>query len=403
MTTATLKRKHKRIGRGLEFTLSGTKKANLNKEKGIIYDVKILGWESKNIASRYIKGLDKNVYGEAIDKPYRYDSSFAPNVSKAYENMYVFSDHDIKLNPETGEILPSGPRKNDEALGKLRGVYTKEDGIYAKEFHYMKSHPLASRLEEDIERETNIFQLSQNTTFYGIGLEGGRITITDWKPSTVDLVTNGATNSTLFEQTQPKRKGGKKQSIKRIYQGEEAILIEQDNTYAMLQTKNGIRIVEMMDTQALGDASYQPVNETTNEGEGFMLFKEKLIEQLNNCNTMEEAKAKMSEAFGLDVEKSEKVEKELETTKTSMEQLQGENKSLKAQCVLMESGRWTDNDEQNKTRLNAMINMKDEKEQRVLVESWLPANGKPDMSSNSNESKQVSKEYAEKYLKEVLV
>ena len=143
----------------------------VDREAGIIYRAKILGWESSN--------------GR------RYDPQAAKRAKGLYEGKKAYCNHPKR---------PTESRDVDDALGVWRNVQWEPDGLYS-DFHYVKSHPMAERVCEDAERGMGVFGFSHNADGKG-DHEGGVLVISEiTEVRSVDLVTDPATVKNLWEST----------------------------------------------------------------------------------------------------------------------------------------------------------------------------------------------------------
>jgi hypothetical protein len=99
----------------------GWSSPQIDEENGVISDVKILGFTSKN---------NRTYRREAFEQG-----------QNLYEGKGVNLDHRSK-----------GQRTVSDAFGRFREVYIKEDGLYAKRFEYLTSHPFAGQFVETAQR-----------------------------------------------------------------------------------------------------------------------------------------------------------------------------------------------------------------------------------------------------------
>lgn len=145
----------------------------VDRNLGIIRDVKILGKHSKNGRTYSDKAMNDAV--------------------RLYEGVKVNVDH------------PSRDRQNVEhgfmeGFGSLRNVRRKGDGVFG-DLHFLKSHPSAEVICEAAERFPDQFGLSHNAegeTHY----EGGQLIVESLASvDSVDIVGRPATNNGLFEST----------------------------------------------------------------------------------------------------------------------------------------------------------------------------------------------------------
>lgn len=153
--------------------------APLKVDKGVIYDVKVLGWTSPN--SHGMNGA----------KSTRYTREAAQKALPLYEGATVAFNH-------PGPRDASRNREFDEAFGVLRNVRLTEDGIRA-DLHYYESDPRAGKLLEDVKRGMNNFALSHNATGRGEVRDGVYVIEEITDVASVDIVLNAATNTSLRE------------------------------------------------------------------------------------------------------------------------------------------------------------------------------------------------------------
>lgn len=157
----------------------------VDRDKGCIYGVKVLGRISKN--SHKIPGADHTEY--------TMEALYA--AVPLYEGLKVNVDHPPreKVNAE---------RSSRDRLGWLKNVQVREDGIYA-DLHLLKSDGLTEKLFEAAERNPELFGLSHNA----IGqwdLEGNVAKIMKiTEVHSVDVVADGGSVSSLFESKERNR------------------------------------------------------------------------------------------------------------------------------------------------------------------------------------------------------
>lgn len=165
----------------------------VDRENGIIYGVKICGWDSSN-NRRYLPEAGRSAV-------------------HLYEGAKVFTDHPDRNPLET--------RKDGDAFGLCRKVEWKPDGVFCQ-LHYFKSHPLAERIIEDCERGLGIFGMSHNAQGEGSTDANGIFVvskITDVR--SVDLVTDAATVKNLWESRKMATKLTKAQLLEMGYEMDE--------------------------------------------------------------------------------------------------------------------------------------------------------------------------------------
>lgn len=143
----------------------------IDRENGIIRDVKVLGAESKN-GRRY------------SDKAMREAAGF-------YEGRDVNVNHPSK---ESG----NSERSVGDAFGWLESVTVKPDGVYA-DLHYLKEHPAAGIIVEAAERNPKRFGLSHNAEGTVKRIDGKNVVESIASVKSVDIVQTPATVNGLFE------------------------------------------------------------------------------------------------------------------------------------------------------------------------------------------------------------
>lgn len=145
-------------------------KPTVDKEKGVIQGVKVLGTRSLN-GRRYTEQAIR----EARSK---------------YEGAFVNLNH-----PERN---PGAPRNIRDRFGQLEGVEARDDGIYAT-LRYNRRHPEAGLVEEFAESMPSAIGLSHNAK--GRGRKQGNEFVVEEivQVRHVDLVADPATTKSLFE------------------------------------------------------------------------------------------------------------------------------------------------------------------------------------------------------------
>ena len=154
-----------------EYTNYGSINLKIDKEKGVIHDVKILGMKSSNNRE--------------------YPLSTLRDAVPLYENARVNLDH-----PE-GD--PRKPRSYQDRLGVIRDVKLMDgDGLYAN-FHFNPMHPLAEQLIWDAEHFPGNVGFSHNVE--ALTSRNNERVVVDKiiAVRSVDLVADPATTSGLFE------------------------------------------------------------------------------------------------------------------------------------------------------------------------------------------------------------
>jgi hypothetical protein len=160
----------------VEFTQTNAKSV----ANGLISDVHILGFTSKN-GREYAR--------DAVVK-----------AMPLYEDMAVYVDH-----------APGQPRKAEDRFGKLTNVRIADDGLRG-DLQYLTEHPMAMRVQEDLQKNLNYFGLSHDAT--GKGIRRGRKTVVESisAVNSVDLVSGAASVAGLLEQ-QAKEEGEEDEAV----------------------------------------------------------------------------------------------------------------------------------------------------------------------------------------------
>lgn len=143
---------------------------SIDKEAGIIRNVKILGCESKN--GRY----------------------YLPECLKRAVSMY----EGAKVNVDHALRSPSDPRSYRDRIGVLRSVRFEKDSLYG-DLHYNTKHALAEQLAWDAEHSPTSLGLSHNVEGK-TSVKNGRLIVEEIvRVQSVDLVADPATTSSLYE------------------------------------------------------------------------------------------------------------------------------------------------------------------------------------------------------------
>ncbi len=163
----------KRLQNFIESTYQDGNPA-VDREAGIIRNVKILGSHSRN------KG------------GYEYTPSAMRQAATLYEGMKVNTNHPDRATPNASRRLEDG-------IGWLKNVTVLEgDGVYG-DMHVLKSHPMANLLFEAAERNPSHLGLSHNASGERVERGGRRFVESLETVRSVDLVGKPATNNSLFE------------------------------------------------------------------------------------------------------------------------------------------------------------------------------------------------------------
>lgn len=152
-----------------EFVVSPC--ARVDREAGVIRDVKVLGYASAN-GRRYAPEAVRRAIG-------------------LYEGIRVNVDHPPAARPEAERPLAA-------RFGVLKNVAVGEEGLFG-DLHYLRSHPLAELALEAAERLPEALGLSHNAEGR-VASEAGQPVVEEIvRVRSVDLVADPATTRSLFE------------------------------------------------------------------------------------------------------------------------------------------------------------------------------------------------------------
>lgn len=146
----------------------------IDKANGIIRGVKILGAESRN-------GRE-------------YSPQALREAARLYEGVRVNLNHPPRSTP-------GASRDVRDWIGELRKVRLTESGVYG-DLYLISSHPHAAAVLEAASRFPTKFGLSHNADGESVSRGGRTIVESISRVRSVDLVTDPATNSSLFEHYQ---------------------------------------------------------------------------------------------------------------------------------------------------------------------------------------------------------
>lgn len=153
----------------------------VDRARGVIENVKVLGFKSRNN-----HGLQEAENGT------EYTRECCERAVPLYEGADVLVDHATRRTEARGSA---------DIFGQLRGVRLAEDGIRA-DLHFLKSHPLADRVCEDVERGLGVYGLSHDASAgrERFDRQNKRLVIESIAAvRSVDLVRKPATNRNLWE------------------------------------------------------------------------------------------------------------------------------------------------------------------------------------------------------------
>jgi hypothetical protein len=154
----------------LEYAASGAAH-RIDRGRGLIQDVKILGARSRNGGT--------------------YPAAAMSSARPLYEGARVNIDHPDRSNPDQ-------ERAFGEWFGVLENVRQLADGLYG-DLAYLTSHPLAAQICEAAERFPGNFGLSHNAQVTEAAHEGQVVYEAIHRVRSVDIVCKPATTRGIFE------------------------------------------------------------------------------------------------------------------------------------------------------------------------------------------------------------
>lgn len=158
----------------------------VDRERGVIYGVRVLGFSSSNNRRYTREGVQRAV------------------LDGHYSGTKIYVDHAPNQR---------GPRPSRDLFGKLENAHLREDGVYA-DLHYLTKHPLAESVVEDCERGLGLYGLSHNALAGDWAFDNGTQVVRSIESVTsVDLVSDPATNTNLWEGKAPM-----KTTLKRFFE-----------------------------------------------------------------------------------------------------------------------------------------------------------------------------------------
>ncbi|MCH8043046.1 MAG: hypothetical protein IID44_04945 [Planctomycetes bacterium] len=150
---------------------SVTAMSRIDREAGIVRDVRICGLKSRNGRT--------------------YTAAALRDARPLYEGVKVFIDH-----PD--HRTPNAERKFDDLFATLRNVRMTDNGLRG-DLHYLTSHPKAEQFAEAVEKMSSRFGLSHNIEAELSRRDGKTLVEKIIDVRSVDLVTDPATSAGLFE------------------------------------------------------------------------------------------------------------------------------------------------------------------------------------------------------------
>lgn len=166
----------------LELAYSSPADNRIDETAGVIRGVKLVGVQSINLARTI--GINYDQVGAAANQPYSYSMAALKNAVPLYEGASVYQNHQpFTYDNKTGhrQVVPT-ERDNDDLLGWVKNVVVMEtgnpqvDGLYG-DFHYLRAHPMASRLVEVATRNPDKLALSHEAYFDDPKVVAGKVVI----------------------------------------------------------------------------------------------------------------------------------------------------------------------------------------------------------------------------------
>jgi hypothetical protein len=159
-------------------------KLKVDRQAGVIYGVRVCGRFSPNTHGDPEATQGTEYLHEALEA-----------ARPLYEGAKVMCDHPADKN------RPAGDRPVRDVFGVLRNYRVEPDGSRA-DLHYLKKHPMAESVVEDVERGMGLYGLSHNARDGSPGRavrDGRRVVSRIESVRSVDLVDRPATNKNLWE------------------------------------------------------------------------------------------------------------------------------------------------------------------------------------------------------------
>jgi hypothetical protein len=173
-----------------QYPASG--KPRVDREAGVIFGVKVVGRSSPN--SHGVKNPETGKLVEGTD----YEELALKNALQKYQEAVSNIDHGDKKGGERSAL---------SRFGMLKNVQFLESGIFGDYHFFDPKDPLAVRMMNSAESfDGKGFALSHNATGRGEVI-GNRYVVKEiTEVASVDVVADGGTNATLFENREPPMK-----------------------------------------------------------------------------------------------------------------------------------------------------------------------------------------------------
>lgn len=128
----------------------------VDREAGIIRDVKIVGLRSSNVGA--VLGVPESA--QAASSPYRYDADAMREAVPLYDGCRVFLDHPPLEYSAAGKRIGLGEKGTRDLFGQIISPrFIDGDGIRG-DLQYLQADPLAAKLVEAIEKMPHVVALS---------------------------------------------------------------------------------------------------------------------------------------------------------------------------------------------------------------------------------------------------
>jgi ribosomal protein L12E/L44/L45/RPP1/RPP2 len=158
----------------LEYA-SSDRPHKVDRENGVIHDVKILGLQSKNGP--------------------KYSPDAIKNGASQYDGAHIFVAHPERSRPDQ-------ERSPRDMIGWIEKPHVETDGLYG-DLHYIKSHEMAGPLAEIAERRPDRIGLSHNAVVTESARGSDVVYESINRVRSVDLVCKPATTKGIFESEDP--------------------------------------------------------------------------------------------------------------------------------------------------------------------------------------------------------
>lgn len=230
-----------------QFTEQQTGRGRIDREAGIIHDVKVLGLKSRN-RREYLR--------EAVTRAMPF-----------YENSEVCIDHEFE----------NANRSMRDRWGVLKNIRQLAEGDLIGDLHYIRSHRESEAILEWAERFPDKFGLSHDAFGDSTMKDGVELVHDIAGVRSVDVVGKPATNKGLFESEGTRMK---KTKVKALLEANKKLKVAS----ALLESMDNMTDPSVMET----DMSYAP--ELDAEGQVDAAFKAAVMAIMDNAELDTEGK-----------------------------------------------------------------------------------------------------------------